>query len=425
MAEKTKVRVRDGSIVFGERGFWLLLVLIIFSVYFSHYSLGILSTTLALVWLSSRLWAKNALRNVIVKESVSNTEVFPGEMISIELAMTNNKWLPVPWLELSRSADKKVTGLDSLYHNVDGARELCRLGWLQGKHKRIIDYTVQPSRRGYYAVGAEQISSGDPFVFFHQDQNVKEPLNIIVYPHFLDSEWLGFNRKDPLGSKPHLNFIFTDPLFASGVREYQPSDTLRQINWVASARFQSLKSNIWEGKADAKCMIFLETKSILQNCSWPEKKKELAWEVLISSVATQAMILTNRRQKWSFFSDSPIEQQDNKPFILHHRSNQFEQMRELLFFLAQLEREQVSSDYNFSLSEIPIPLGVTLTVFSAQISSTMSDILGRYSATRNIAWMLLESTQSDLSEAKSSFNMIELIPDWEENRVLADLLLGS
>lgn len=423
MAEATtKVQVRYGGIVFGQRGFWGLLVLLILAVYFSHYSLGILGVTIALVWLSSRFWALNVLNYIKIEENVSNCEVFPGEIISVEMIVTNNKWLPVPWLELSRALGRKLSGPDFPYQSGEGAREICRLGWLPAKQKQIVTYQVQPVRRGLYSAGAEQICSGDPFAFFQRVQDVKEPIRITVYPHLLSSEWLDFSRKDPLGPKPHLNFLFTDPLLASGVRDYQPFDTLRQINWVASARFQSLKSNIWEGKAAAICLIFLETKS-LRNSNWSDEKKELAWEVLLSSVATKAMMLTDQRQEWSFFTDVGRGPNDKRPFLLLSRTNQYEQMRELMFFLAQMEREDVSLEHNVLLSQISMRPGATVIAFSAQICLSAEDILVRFSANRNVAWMLLEIDQNYSADLKS-FPLIELVLGWEKNIPLAKLLLG-
>ena len=52
------------------------------------------------VWIQNRLYKKMAFRDLEYECRLSKTEVFEGEELELIEVVTNNTWLPLPWLKV-------------------------------------------------------------------------------------------------------------------------------------------------------------------------------------------------------------------------------------------------------------------------------------------------------------------------------------
>ena len=60
------------------------------------------------VWIQNRLYKKMAFRDLEYECRLSKTEVFEGEELELIEVVTNNKWLPLPWLKAEISTSKHL-----------------------------------------------------------------------------------------------------------------------------------------------------------------------------------------------------------------------------------------------------------------------------------------------------------------------------
>ncbi|ATW23726.1 DUF58 domain-containing protein [Candidatus Formimonas warabiya] len=420
MPNFSRVGAHHGSLVFSDRGLWGLTAIMLAALYYRYYSLVMLVTLVVIVWLLSRAWAKFVLQGVVFSERISVGEVFPLDPIKIEISVGNRSPLPILWLELERffSSDGGKVEEESPFRLEKDGAEISRLGWIFWHQNSTHEYRISFKRRGYYRFGTAKLRSGDPFAFFFSEITVKVLPEVIVYPHFLPAERFALNRRDPLGNKADRNFLFTDPLFIIGLRDYHESDPLRRVNWKASARFQSLKSNIWEGKAANRSYIFLETGS-LNAQHWSKEKEELAWEVLVSATATIAAAMTGKNQEWGFFTDIMAQSEDPKSyFISPSTSSPSGHLFQLLATLACLKRSAFRIRPSSLLNGAIIPLGVTLIVLSAASEPELHESLNTIAHRQRVVWMQLEPA----NEYEGVCEQIQLIPGWEDDPSLRELL---
>ncbi|ATW27199.1 DUF58 domain-containing protein [Candidatus Formimonas warabiya] len=420
MPNSARVHPYHGYVIFSDRGLWGLITLILIAVYWRYYPLAILVTLVALVWLLSRVWAKFALEGVIFGETATIGEVFPHTPVKVEISVGNKSPLPVPWLELEQAPSKEGGKVEegSPYQLEEDGRRVCRLGWIFRHQNYTCAYVISFKRRGYFRFGTARLKSGDPFAFFARERAVKKIPELIVYPHLLPADRFELQRRDPLGEKADLNFLFTDPLLVTGIRDYQETDPLRRVNWKASARFHSLKSNIWEGKAAHRSCIFLETASLAAR-PWSPEKAEFAWEILLSSAATIAEGMTEKNQEWGFLTDVLLQPENPQPYFMAPASgNQRGRFFQLLSLLACLESgcTRIKPDQVFQA--VSIPPGVTLIILSAASGCELHESLQTVAQRHKVIWMQLEPER----EYEGVWEQISLIPGWEKDASLKEFL---
>lgn len=420
MPNRARVRTYHGHVIFSDRGLWGLITLIMIAVYYRYYPLAILVSLVALVWLLSRVWANFVMTGIVFGETISTGEVFPHTPVKVEISVENKSFLPVPWLELERVSYNEGGQVEegSPYQLEEDGRQVCRLGWFYLHKKYMYEYVISFKRRGYFRLGTARIKSGDPFAFFARERAVKKTPEMIVYPHLLPADWFELQRRDPLGEKADLNFLFTDPLLVTGIRDYQEIDPLRRVNWKASARFHSLKSNIWEGKAAHRSYIFLETASLARR-PWSPEKTEFAWEILLSSAATIAECMTEKNQEWGFFTDMMLQPENPKPYFMAPASgNQRGHFYQLLFLLACLENRCTRIKAYQVFQEVSIPPGVTLIILSAASGCELHESIQMVAHRHKVIWLQLEPEK----EYEGVWEQITLMPGWEKDATLKELL---
>ena len=80
---------------------------------------------------------------------------------------------------------------------------------------------------------------------------------MIVYPKIVALRDLGFPSQSPFGTLPSRERIFEDPTRIQGVRDYQPGDSLRRMDWKTSARVGSLQVRRYEPAIALETAILL------------------------------------------------------------------------------------------------------------------------------------------------------------------------
>ena len=80
---------------------------------------------------------------------------------------------------------------------------------------------------------------------------------IMVYPHTYALAELGFDSTRPFGDLRGGSRIYEDPTRVVGLRDYTAGDTLRRIDWYATARVGRLQSRIYDPSRSQALIIAL------------------------------------------------------------------------------------------------------------------------------------------------------------------------
>ncbi|MEC9489189.1 MAG: DUF58 domain-containing protein [Halanaerobium sp.] len=193
-------------------------------------------------------WNKFIFARVALKKSLSKKKVNIGEEVKYIIEIENKKLLPALYLKVEdeltagiQFANSSFLAVMTRYSNF--FQDIFNLKWYE---KVTRAYELKATRRGLFRFGPGVIYYRDIFGIFQNNLKIEESLDLIVYPRILPLSKLGLEAVKPFGEKRRKGWIFADPTNLVGVRPYQITDDIRQVNWKASARHLQLESNIYQ-----------------------------------------------------------------------------------------------------------------------------------------------------------------------------------
>lgn len=181
-----------------------------------------LSTLLLVLlsWVYSRLMQKH----IWVDRAESQVVAYRHTKTETQLIVTNYLPLPVPTLLIADEPGALISD--------DRERQVIALS--PGQRVRIA-YHVKAHERGRYALGPITLQSSDPMGFFPWQRTITLPGIFLVFPRIFPLELL-LQRGAPMGPLKIQNPLYEDPSRFRNIREYEPGDDPRRIQWKVSAR---------------------------------------------------------------------------------------------------------------------------------------------------------------------------------------------
>ncbi len=187
-----------------------------------------------------RLWNKN----LTVDIRFAREHIFEGEESALKEIIQNRKRLPLPMVKVKFKTDRHLIFGDS----VEGARttdqfyrnDMFRVGGGE-KITRTLKFTG--GRRGFYEIDGASLVASDIFLTSQMVDDMPLHTEIYVYPRPYDSQKLRQSLTQINGEVLSKRHLLEDPFEYRGIREYQPFDDMRSINWKATARTGELKVN--------------------------------------------------------------------------------------------------------------------------------------------------------------------------------------
>ncbi len=237
--------------------------------------------SMAGIYFLGRLWASRSLAAVKV-ERHHEPRMFYGESLAVRLEVHNRGWLPVLWLRLS----------DTVPFDLIGGPAFRRVLSLRPGERQQHEYRLLGRRRGYYRLGPLVNSGGDLLGTASFQRQAAADDWVIVYPRIVPLRDLGLPSQSPFGVLPSRQRLFEEPTRIRGVRDYQPGDSLRRLDWKTSARVGQLQVRRYEPAIALETAIFLN----LSAAEYPPAYRHTATELGIVASASLAAHLAEKRQ---------------------------------------------------------------------------------------------------------------------------------
>ena len=98
-------------------------------------------------------------------------------------------------------------------------------------------------RRGYYTIDEVSLVASDLFFLSQLVADVPLKTEVYIYPRPYDAARLRQSLIQMNGEMLSRRHLLEDPFEYRGIREYQPYDDMRSINWKATAKTGDLKVN--------------------------------------------------------------------------------------------------------------------------------------------------------------------------------------
>ncbi len=246
--------------------YWFLVPLVIFitSLLMHQVPLLLVSLLLFLAGLLAQLWGRYCLSRVEYKRRLSSDHAFWGEEVEFDIEIINRKILPLFWLQVDDEIPTEVTFLKgniSASGNINRSilNNLLPLSWY---HKVTRRYPIRCLHRGVFTFGPVKIASGDLFGFSKKFEQIDDRDSLIVYPRVVPLEKLGIPARQPFGDIRIEKHLFQDPVLTSGVRDYTPGDSLKQIHWKSTARRGRLQTKVFEPTTTVDMGVFLDVRTV-------------------------------------------------------------------------------------------------------------------------------------------------------------------
>lgn len=178
-----------------------------------------------------------------VQLQFTDAEIFEGESSTLQEIIMNAKRLPLNMLKVKFQADKNL-----IFDSEKGSRITDRfyrndVFQINGREKITRTLSFTGGKRGFYQLKNVDLAGSDLFMTCKMYAALETDASIYVFPRpFMHRE---FNRslQQLNGEVLTRRHLLEDPFEYRGIREYQPFDDMRSINWKATAKTGSLKVN--------------------------------------------------------------------------------------------------------------------------------------------------------------------------------------
>jgi len=309
------------------------------------------------VYILGRLWARRSLAAVSLQRR-HDRRVFLGETLTVDVEVQNQGWLPVLWMRLN----------DNIPASLAPGVIFRRVVSLLPRERRNLSYSLSSRRRGYYPIGPLLTLGGDLLGTATYEHAYADDDFVIVYPKILPLRDLGFPSKSPFGTLPSRERIFEDPTRIQGVRDYQPGDSLRRMDWKTSARLGALQVRRFEPAISLETAIFLN----LDSSDYDQPHRSQATELGIVIAASVAVHVVEKRQAVSLTTNgldplAEAEAADVTPALPLRKGR--EHLTYLLDLLARVEVVPEDGAVPFldllSRRSLSLPWGSTVVIVTA------------------------------------------------------------
>lgn len=306
-------------------------------------------------------WGWRALRGLQVERDF-NRHAFLGESLPVSLKVRNKSWLPLAWLHVRESLPAEV-------YSSGPFQQVTTLG---PRASMELSYRLECRKRGFYPLGPLDLISGDVFGMSSSPRMRLEPDYLAVFPKIIPLTRVKLPSQAPLGSLRSHQPLFEDPSRTRGKREYVVGDSLRRVDWKASATVGRLQVKLFEPSIALETAIFLNLNAAEYTVFTRFDVPELA----IVVAASLANWVINARQSVGLASNGvdPLQGGETMALIPARRGR-----GHLMRLLESLARVQTAETFPFvdliRQHSATLPWGTTLIVITNHIDDDLFDAL--------------------------------------------------
>ncbi len=310
-------------------------------------------------YLLGSYWNNRVMLSATFKRTFID-HAFPGETIPVVLELHNKSRFPAIWLQIQELLTMDISDTKTIHKIVS----------LSSYGNVKIDYLLNPKRRGYYKVGPIQFSSGDLLGLIEIKQREGEPHYLTVYPKVYPLSRFKIPSRSPMGNLKHEQPIFEDPSRPIGKHDYISGDSLRRIDWKASASAGKLQVKLFEPSIALEAIIFLN----LNVEEYLLKTRFFATEMAISLAASIANWMVAQKQAVGLYTNGfDILTDRATPPPLPPRKGRTHLMR-LLETLARIQASESETCQSLiHRNRFNLSWGTTIIIITGEVNEGLFD----------------------------------------------------
>jgi len=201
-----------------------------------------------------RLWNKGLSYSI----KFSAKEAFEGDALYLREELTNKKTLPLPWVYAKMRTPANLTFVDASGQRItqdDAMGSLYSIMSFAATRRRT---KVICRKRGVYSIRNISLSVSNLLHTQRYSKELRANNELLVFPKILEDFGdisLLYRHMDSVVLTNRI--INPDPFEFKGIRDYQPTDPLKHVNFRASAISQKLMVNIHEPTCAQRMVLVL------------------------------------------------------------------------------------------------------------------------------------------------------------------------
>ena len=311
------------------------------------------------IYIVSLVWTRQSAKNITCERKFEK-RVFYGEDVPVKLMIENHGWLPVPWLLVYESLPVALTAGSSI-------KRVLSLG---PHGKAEVNYMLVAYKRGCYPIGPFTTKLGDTLGLADIQELEKQSDTITVYPHIIPLTNTRLPSRSPLGTLRHNQPIFEDPSRVRGKRDYTASDSLRRVDWKASASTGRLQVKQFEPSIALQTVLFLN----LNDSEYPLKHWIDSTELAIVIAASLANWAVAQKQSVGLTTNGVDSSTGNLPVQPIPSRKGRAQLVHILDLLARVQTSPARPLIDMLNKETPgLPWGTTVVIITGTIDDALFD----------------------------------------------------
>lgn len=350
---------------------------------------AVIISVLLFVYLA-RIWSKLGKKKVYYNFEAESKRIFPDEDFSISFQVVNKKILPI-WIKIK--FDDFMTKLFDIVSEQES-----NLLWYQ---KVKWNLTAKSKKRGWYLLKPSVLKIGDPFGFYEEEIDTSnKTVEIIVYPEIFNFEIPSFFKKELMGNTYDKKGLVKDPIYFSGIREYQQRKPARFINWKATARYNSLKEMVFDASTELKVIFLLDAANF--------EKSHNQFEKALSTIASIAVKLADTGFSFGIISNGKLAGKLEGKYVSMLPSNSDKNLSRLLEVLARLKPE-----YEYEIDTIIKNNHISTNTTFLNFFYQWDEINSKVYMVKNKNYSMINiicSPQNNNNQLKNLYQLSELIP---------------
>lgn len=235
-----------------------------------------------LFFVQAGIYKRNWKKNLNVKAFFTRQEAKAGEEASLTEVIENVKALPLPVVKMKLQLSRKLLFRENENTAVSDYFNRTDIYSIKPYEKVTRTITFLCKERGYYDFNCIDVIGSDLFLWASYVETFESNSNLYVYPKPYEREIIEPLLDEINGEIKVKKNLVTDPFEYKGIREYQPYDSLKYINWKASAKTGDLLVNERDYTAKRRIRILLnfENATILKH----DELLEMSISIAIASV---------------------------------------------------------------------------------------------------------------------------------------------
>ena len=261
-------------------------------------------------YVEKKYWKKNLSVNV----RFTDTSIYEGESSALKEIVVNDKWLPIPALEVRLAMNRSLEFDKEARANSNVTDQSYKRDLFSFLFRQQITRTLPfvGKKRGLYTIDSAGVVGYG--LFFSDNYYVEFPqqTQMYVYPGQVDVNRIRLICRAVSGMVISRNKLYPAPFEFSGIRDYRKEDPMNHINWKASARTGQLMVNEYDATTSIQVILLLDVQdeNILKEEDLVEESIRIA-SSLAARLVRQKMDLQIRSNGRDRLADGELNVRQN------------------------------------------------------------------------------------------------------------------